>query len=93
MRTTVTLDPDVEELIRDQVRRTKRPFKFVLNHLLRTALRGNSGTDPVAPFRIEARPLGLLSGHDPRGLAKAADDFEAEAFLSLTHRLEEARKS
>jgi len=93
MHTTVTLDADVESLIRDQVRKTKRPFKFVLNNALRTALRGTSAGDSPEPFQIDARPLGLLPGQDPRGLAKAADDLEAEAFLSLTRRLEEARKS
>ncbi len=93
MRTTVTLDADVEALIRDQVRKTKRPFKFVLNNALRTALRASAASPPPAPFQVEARPLGLLPGQDPRGLAKAADDLEADAFLNLTRRLEEARKS
>jgi hypothetical protein len=93
MRTTVTLDADVESLVRDRVRKTKRPFKFVLNDALRTALRGTDASAVGAPFTVEARPLGLLPGHDPRGMAKTADDLEAEAFLSLTRRLEEARKS
>ena len=93
MRTTVTLDADVESLIRDQVRKTKRPFKFVLNNALRNGLRGSTASAATPPFVVEARSLGLLPGHDPRGLAKASDDLEADAFLSLTRRLAEARKS
>ncbi len=39
MRTTVTLDPDVESLLREQVRRRGEPFKQVLNDALRAGLR------------------------------------------------------
>ena len=40
MRTTVTLDPDVESLLRQEVRRRGEPFKQVLNNALRVGLRG-----------------------------------------------------
>ena len=40
MRTTVTLDPDVESLLRQEVRRRGEPFKQVLNNALRAGLRG-----------------------------------------------------
>lgn len=39
MRTTVTLDPDVEKLLRRAMRERKAPFKQVLNDVVRSALR------------------------------------------------------
>lgn len=40
MRTTVTLDPDVERLIRDAMRQQAISFKEALNTAARTGLRG-----------------------------------------------------
>jgi hypothetical protein len=39
MRTTVTLDPDVESMLRKEVRRRGEPFKQVLNNAIRAGLR------------------------------------------------------
>jgi hypothetical protein len=39
MPTTVTLDPDVESLLRTEVRRRGEPFKQVLNNAIRAGLR------------------------------------------------------
>jgi hypothetical protein len=39
MRTTVTLDPDVETMLRKEVRRRGEPFKQVLNNAIRVGLR------------------------------------------------------
>jgi hypothetical protein len=51
MRTTVTLDPDVESLLRQEVRRRGEPFKQVLNNALRAGLRGldrrSEGFEPL----------------------------------------------
>ncbi|RPI12083.1 MAG: antitoxin [Acidobacteriales bacterium] len=41
MRTTVTLDSDVERLIRDAMRERDISFKEALNDAARTGLRGN----------------------------------------------------
>ena len=39
MRTTVTLDPNVESMLRKEVRRRGEPFKRVLNDAIRAGLR------------------------------------------------------
>ena len=39
MRTTVTFDPDVEFMLRREVRRRGEPFKQVLNNAIRAGLR------------------------------------------------------
>jgi hypothetical protein len=43
MRTTVTLDPDVESLLRREVRRRGEPFKQVPNNAIRAGLRNMTG--------------------------------------------------
>jgi hypothetical protein len=51
MRTTVTLDPDVEALLRREVRRRGEPFKQVLNNAIRAGLRAaklrDEGFEPL----------------------------------------------
>ena len=44
MRTTVTLDPDVEELIRRRMHERRATFKDVVNEGLRVALRAKAAT-------------------------------------------------
>jgi hypothetical protein len=39
MRTTITLDPDVESMLRKEMRRRGEPFKQVLNNAIRAGLR------------------------------------------------------
>lgn len=47
MRTTVTLDPDVETLLRQAVRKSGAPFKRVLNDAVRVGLRSDARADAM----------------------------------------------
>lgn len=87
MRTTVTLESDLERMLRETAVRTRRPFKKVLNDTLRSALEGKAGMATAEPFVVEARPMGLRTGLDPAGFNRLADDLEAEAFLETTRKL------
>ena len=54
MRTTVTLDPDVETLLRQEMHRRGEPFKRVLNNAIRAGLRSmNRRTEPFAPLTFD----------------------------------------
>lgn len=68
MRTTVTLDRDVEELIRREMHRRRVSFKKVVNDGLRLALR-----DPGPPHRVETPSfdLGAPRANLDRALALA----------------------
>ena len=80
MRTTVTLDQDVERLLKEAMHRSRRSFKETLNSALRAALgRVPSESDRPA-FVLTARPLGLRAGIDPTSFNKLADELEADAF-------------
>jgi hypothetical protein len=71
MRTTVTLDPDVESMLRKEMRRRDEPFKQVLNNAIRAGLRTMKRRDQ--PFE----PLTFDMGEPRVDLTKAAA-FAAE---------------
>ncbi len=62
MRTTLTLEEDVAAKLELEVRRSGRPFKQVVNDLLRSALRARRERERRRPFRVVPRDLGLRPG-------------------------------
>lgn len=88
MRTTVTLDPDVERLLKETARRTRQSFKQVLNRAVREGLRSGSPASRRRPFAVKARPLRLREGIDPSQIGKLGDQLELAAFLETTKRLQ-----
>ena len=81
MRTTVTLDKDVELLLKETMHRSRRGFKETLNAAVRAALGPRPAASAKRPFVVTAKPMGLRAGIDPAGLNKLVDELEAEAFL------------
>jgi len=81
MRTTVTLDPDVEELIHREMHRRRASFKQVVNEGLRLALR-----EPGQPRRVETPSfdLGAPRANLDRALALAGalEDEERQQRLA-----------
>ena len=58
MRTTVSLDDDVAQLLKKEVRRTGSSFKEAVNRFLRMGL--TASKQPVRkPFRVKPWNLGL----------------------------------
>jgi hypothetical protein len=92
MRTTVTLDADVERLLRETMHRTRRSFKDTLNRALRAGLTGRPPARRRRQFVVRARPMGLREGIDPTALNKLADELEVDAFTETTRRSTRAVK-
>jgi hypothetical protein len=69
MRTTVTLDPDTEQLIRQRMRERRVSFKQALND----AIREGCAVEPRPAFRTATSPLGRSAVHLDRALQLAAD--------------------
>ena len=86
MRTTVTLDADVEHLLRNAMHRSRRSFKETLNSAIRTSLASRASAPKGAPFIVKARPMGLRAGIDPASLNRVADELEVDAFLTANAR-------
>ena len=86
MRTTVTLDRDVEQLLREAMHRSSSGFKQTLNAALRAGLNPKAARSARRPFVIHARPLGLRAGLDPAAFNRLADDPEVEAVLGKSRK-------
>ena len=91
-RTTVTLDPDVEQLLRDAMQRRRQSFKEALNQAIRNGLVEGKGARE-GRFKTRARPMGLRTGIDPARLNQLADDAEVDAFLALNRKLENEKSA
>lgn len=83
MRTTVTLDPDVESMLRKEVHRRSEPFKQVLNNAIRAGLRNMKRRDEAF------EPLTFDMGKPRVDLTKAASlaaELEDDEIISRYRR-------
>jgi hypothetical protein len=87
MRTTVTLDGDVERLIREKMHRSRKSFKKTLNDAIRQGLKSPDKPKNAKVFLVKSRPMGLLPGIDPALVRDMDTDLEVEHFNSLTKQL------
>lgn len=82
MRTTVTLDPDLDAKVRSLARERGVSFKEALNTALRRGLA--ESVEASRPYRLRTRPLGLRPGVDlTKALATAAELEDAETIREL----------
>lgn len=82
MRTTVTLDADVEAKLRQAVRERGQSFKSVLNDALRAGLSG--GERSRRRYRVPARAMGVRAGVNlDRALSMAGELEDAEIVRKL----------
>jgi hypothetical protein len=85
MRTTVTLDPDVEARLREVARERGVSFKEALNSAVRAGLMAARG---AREYHTPSRPLGLRPDVSlDKALQMAADLEDAE----IAHDLERGR--
>ena len=65
MRTTLTLDDDLADSLREQARLLGRPFKQIVNDTLRRGLSLASSDAAPARYRVVPNQRGLVPGIDP----------------------------
>jgi hypothetical protein len=85
MRTTVTLDPDVEARLREVAREKGISFKEALNNAVRAGL---MATRERREYRTPSRSLGLRQGINLDKALRAAAEFED---AEIGHELERGR--
>ena len=81
MRTTLTLDDDVAEKLRQLAQRSGRSFKAVVNDALRRGL--STGAKPLRKspaFKVRAHANGFRAGIDISKLNQLVDDLDLEKF-------------
>lgn len=81
MRTTLTLDPDVERMLADEVHRQRRPYKQVVNDAIRRGLAPRLSDAPSRPYRTIVHKAKLRPGIDPGALNRLADEFEDDVLI------------
>ena len=76
MRTTLTIDADVSRLIEDEVHRTRKPFKQVVNDALRRGLAPVARAAPNTTYRVKAHVAKLAAGLDRQRFNALVDELE-----------------
>jgi hypothetical protein len=84
MRTTLTLDPDVADLVEDAVHRMRTSMKQVINDALRRAL--SSPAPQREPYHLSVHEAALQPGLDLAGFNRLADELEDAAILDVARR-------
>lgn len=82
----MTLDKDVERLLRTSMTRSRRTFKETLNAAVRAGLSSRHARSAPSAFVVNARPMGMRSGIDPTSFNKLADELELDAMLASPRR-------
>jgi hypothetical protein len=78
MRTTLTLDRDVAERLKAEMRRTGKGLKVAVNDALRHGLGIAEKAVPPRRFRVEPHDFGLKPGIDRDRMNQLVDELEAE---------------
>jgi hypothetical protein len=81
VRTTLTIDPDVERLLEAEVQRSRRPLKQVVNEALRRGLT-RSAVAKTRKVVLKVHDCQLRPGYDPAAFNALSDELEDEALLS-----------
>lgn len=79
MRTTLTLDDDLLQLVREEAARTRRPVRAVLNERLRLGFQAAGKSRPARRFVVEPFDAGgFAPGVDEARLNQLLDALETE---------------
>ena len=79
MRTTLTLDDDVAQVLRETARNSGRSFKEVVNETLRHGLATDATPIRRVPrFRVQPKACGFRAGIDLKKLNHLVDEREIE---------------
>lgn len=83
MRTTLTLDDDIADALRQRARLLNVPFKHVVNEAIRRGMSPDTGEAPPPPYRVVPIRSAFVRGIDPLRLNQLNDELEAESFGGL----------
>jgi len=75
MRTTITLEPDVDALVRKAMRERGITFRQAINEAIRTGLRNQPAREP---YRMPSFPIGLRPEFDWDRASHIAAQLEDE---------------
>ena len=76
MRSTLTIDDDIAALVEAEVRRSGRPYKVVVNELLKLGLAQIRKPKPRRTFKVTPRALGLGAGRSYDKISALLEELE-----------------
>ena len=76
MRTTLTLDDDVQAKLDQEARRSGKFFKEVVNYYLRLGIHARHSANPPRKFVVRARPMGLREELPSESIASLLEQLE-----------------
>jgi hypothetical protein len=79
MRTTLTLDDDVAAKLKNEVQRTGRSFKQVVNEFLRYGLNARKENRKQKPFAVTPRAMGIREGLNYDNIGDLLEQVEGQA--------------
>ena len=80
MRTTLTIDDDIADALRESARLPDLPFKQVVNDALRRGMSPGTREAPSPEYRVVPRHSGFVPGIDPLKLNQINDQLDADSF-------------
>ena len=84
-RTTLTLDPDVQRMVEEAVRRDRASFKDVVNGAIRRGL-GGSPRRRTERYTVLPHETALQPGFDPARLNQLVDELEVDELRAKARR-------
>ena len=81
MRTTLTLDDDIADSLKEQARLLNKPFKQVVNDAIRRGL-SPAAREEQSVFRVKPLRGGFRTGVDPFKLNQLNDELETREFIA-----------
>ena len=84
MRTTLTIDPDVQKLLEQETQRSRKPFKQVVNEALRRGLTRSAPRPRKLVLKVHDSRL--RPGYDAGALNALADELEDAEVVAKARR-------
>jgi len=78
MRTTLTLDEDVSQRVKELAAKNKKPFRVVINDALRKGLDQMEKPLKRHPYRTHPHKMGLREGYSLDNIQELLADVEGE---------------
>ncbi len=79
MQTTLTLDDEIADRLRQRCRETGKSLEAITNEVLRLGLNSDTTLRPQEPFRVDARPLGLHPGIQLDNIGELLEQLDGPA--------------
>ncbi|MCP4370132.1 MAG: DUF2191 domain-containing protein [Deltaproteobacteria bacterium] len=78
MRTTLTIDDDLAQELRERAHKTRSPFKKVVNQALKAGLKQIDHPRPIKPYKCKSFSLGYPPSANLDHALNLADRLESE---------------